>query len=98
MRAVLMRRCPYCAYCGRSLIDGRRDRRASLDHLVPRAAGGTNGTANLLLACHRCNCRKSDRPLAALRISPHRGEGVLRELASSPVTREALPAGHQFVH
>lgn len=28
---------------------------ATVDHLLPRACGGTNAQTNMRLACHRCN-------------------------------------------
>lgn len=34
---------------------------ASIDHIVPRAHGGTNDPANLQLAHLQCNAVKSDR-------------------------------------
>ena len=49
-----LRRDP-CAYCG-----GEAD---TLDHIVPRSAGGTNHWANLTSACGSCNTRKHDRSL-----------------------------------
>lgn len=42
-----------CAYCGRVLERGART--GSLDHLVPRARGGSNQLANIVLACLSCN-------------------------------------------
>lgn len=32
------------------------------DHVVPRAAGGTDALENRVLACPRCNRRKGTRP------------------------------------
>lgn len=34
--------------------------RATLDHIVPRALGGTNDCENLVLACDVCNHEKAD--------------------------------------
>lgn len=41
-----------CAYCG--------DHADTLDHVVPRAAGGVTVAENLVAACRRCNLAKSD--------------------------------------
>lgn len=42
-----------CAYCG--------DTRAhTLDHIIPRAKGGSTKRGNLLAACPTCNLAKSD--------------------------------------
>ena len=48
-----------CFYCGRSFEpDGPLQR--TVDHRVPRSAGGHDGLANLVFACHACNQRKAD--------------------------------------
>lgn len=46
-----------CQYCGTQ--PGRND--LSLDHVVPRAQGGTSSWENCVLACVRCNHTKADR-------------------------------------
>lgn len=51
-----LRRDP-CAYCG--------DRSAHLDHVVPRAKGGTNDWTNLAPACASCNQLKGSASLLA---------------------------------
>lgn len=33
----------------------------TVDHVVPRAKGGSDELDNLVLACHDCNCRKGAR-------------------------------------
>lgn len=42
-----------CAYCG-------SDRAHTLDHIVPRAKGGSTKRDNLLACCPTCNLAKSD--------------------------------------
>lgn len=54
-RAVLERDQGTCAYC-----HAEAD---TVDHIVPKAAGGTDHPANLVAACRRCNGRKQDRTL-----------------------------------
>jgi len=46
-----------CIYCG-MLAE-----RLTLDHLIPRSAGGTNTTENLLTACMGCNRDRGNRPV-----------------------------------
>lgn len=43
-----------CVYCERDLhhVDAAV---ITLDHIVPRADGGSNHTTNLVTACHLCN-------------------------------------------
>jgi 5-methylcytosine-specific restriction endonuclease McrA len=54
-----------CHYCGRGCIlkpDSACDPlRATVDHLLPVARGGTNAWANLRLACFSCNTAKADK-------------------------------------
>jgi len=44
---------PECAYCG-------RPHPTTLDHVVPRARGGSQDRKNLIGACGACNLEKSD--------------------------------------
>ena len=46
---------PECAYCGRK-------HPTTLDHVVPRAKGGSQDRKNLIGACGACNLEKSDLP------------------------------------
>ena len=55
-----------CYYCGRRMSrrrprPGERnpDEMATIDHLIPRFAGGTNDKDNLVVACRACNQIKS---------------------------------------
>jgi hypothetical protein len=48
-----------CAYCGTG------DRPLEIDHVHPRAKGGSDRIANLVIACHPCNQRKGDQSLEA---------------------------------
>lgn len=41
-----------------SIKDGPLGERATVDHVVPRARGGTNFHTNLKIVCHRCNQAK----------------------------------------
>jgi len=45
---------PWCSVCG------RRDD-LTLDHIVPKARGGTDAVSNLRVACRSCNSAKRDR-------------------------------------
>jgi 5-methylcytosine-specific restriction endonuclease McrA len=56
-----------CGICGRivELNAPKTDPdRPSIDHIIPRAAGGTNDPANLQLAHLSCNHRKHVKILA----------------------------------
>jgi hypothetical protein len=48
-----------CAYCGAG------DRPLEIDHVQPRAKGGSDRVANLVIACHPCNRHKADQSLEA---------------------------------
>lgn len=45
-----------CFYCGEP-VGGK----ATFDHLIPKAYGGTDAAANIVLAHRRCNRLKADR-------------------------------------
>ena len=46
-----------CAYCNAENVP------LQVEHIVPRARGGTNRISNLTLACERCNRTKGARPV-----------------------------------
>lgn len=46
-----------CQYCGRTLP--RRE--LNIDHVVPRARGGTSTWENVVCSCLKCNCKKGGR-------------------------------------
>jgi 5-methylcytosine-specific restriction endonuclease McrA len=50
-----------CAYCGTDLRDAA-PYQISLDHLIPREAGGTHEATNLVTACFRCNSARQSKP------------------------------------
>ena len=57
--AALLRHDNQCVYCGRS---GKRTR-LELDHVTPKADGGTDRFDNLVASCVPCNRDKDNRPL-----------------------------------
>lgn len=78
-----------CGYCGRDLRNAS-PREVTLDHLLPRSAGGDNESTNLVTACLRCNSSRQDKPWADFatggavdRISQLRYAPVNLELAKS---------------
>jgi 5-methylcytosine-specific restriction endonuclease McrA len=63
-----------CQYCGSQ--PGSEE--LTIDHVVPRAQGGTSTWENCVLACVECNAHKADRtpqqasmPLKRLPVRPH---------------------------
>jgi hypothetical protein len=59
--AIYLRDGLACAYCGDGVEDGLK---LTLDHLLPRSAGGNNDASNLITACHRCNSARGARSVA----------------------------------
>jgi len=53
-RRRLLDKDPRCQYCLRPLTLDT----STLDHIVPRCAGGANETHNFALVCRKCNHRK----------------------------------------
>jgi 5-methylcytosine-specific restriction endonuclease McrA len=55
-RKNILRRDSYkCSYCGRG------DLPLTIDHVIPRAQGGSDSWENLVTACTFCNNKKGDR-------------------------------------
>ena len=77
LKELLERDGPFCRYCGtqakrfgwrrdvhgrlRAWVDG-----LEIEHIRPRARGGTNELTNLTLACEFCNRRKGTGPAPPL--------------------------------
>lgn len=51
-----------CRYCGR----GEPDVQLHVDHIVPRAEGGTDDLGNLITSCSTCNLGKGTHQLVAV--------------------------------
>ncbi len=46
-----------CAYCGAEHVP------LQIEHIIPKAKGGSNRVSNLTLACERCNQKKGAKPV-----------------------------------
>ncbi|REJ91101.1 MAG: HNH endonuclease [Planctomycetota bacterium] len=65
-----------CQYCGKQ--PGLEE--LTIDHVIPRAQGGTSTWDNCVLACIDCNARKADR-------TPEQARMPLRHKPTRPVWR-----------
>lgn len=87
-RTVVARDGGQCAYCGNYNAD-------TMDHIVPRDAGGPHTWENVAAACRRCNHVKRNRtPEQAkmpLRFQPTRPRGAHARLLLYAVTPEWAP-------
>ena len=70
-----------CQYCGRQ--PGGEE--LTIDHVIPRAQGGTSTWTNCVLACIECNARKADR-------SPEQARMPLRSQPERPIWRPLYAA------
>ncbi len=52
-----------CPYCAKVMHTEHMHMKPSRDHIVPRGRGGPNTSANLTIACTRCNHNKGDKTL-----------------------------------
>ena len=86
-----------CAYCPASGV-GANSVALNIDHLHPRARGGTNRVANLVLACVECNRKKGARRVeeflahnpTRLRRVLAQAKAPLKDAAAVNATRWAL--------
>lgn len=88
-RGVLVRDNHSCAYCG-----GHAD---TIDHVIPRDAGGTSTYENCVAACFPCNSKKANRFLKDLGWSlpfvpkaPSLYEHLLNKTQSNPKAKEYI--------
>ena len=72
-----------CQYCGRQLAGEE----LTIDHVVPRAQGGTTSWENCVLACVDCNKLKADR-------TPEQANMQLRRTPIRPAWRPFYAANH----
>ena len=84
--AVYQRDNRKCAYCDKA---GKRVK-LEMDHVVPKASGGTDRLDNLVVACHDCNNKKANQPVG---IFLQRRPQKLAEIKSK-LGRELAPATH----
>jgi 5-methylcytosine-specific restriction endonuclease McrA len=63
-----------CAYCG------VKDVRLQIEHIHPRAKGGSNSITNLTLSCEKCNTKKGIKEVKDfLKKDPYRLEKILKQ-------------------
>lgn len=79
--AIYLRDRMACVYCLRDLHDAD-PRDITLDHVVPKADGGSNREDNLATACRTCNCSRQDKPLARF-AGPETRKHIRRNLKRS---------------
>jgi 5-methylcytosine-specific restriction endonuclease McrA len=82
-----------CLHCGARLVvglDGEPVSRATIEHVRPRAHGGTDALENLALACARCNSEKGVRHDAKPRFDGRLAE-VVESLAKRRMERWVEP-------
>ena len=80
-RNVFRRDAFTCQYCG--VRPGSHE--LTIDHVTPRAQGGTSTWANCVLACVSCNARKADR-------TPEQARMPLRSQPVRPLWRPLYSA------
>ncbi|MEX2658592.1 MAG: HNH endonuclease [Acidimicrobiales bacterium] len=82
-RAVFARDGGRCQYCGAAA--------ESIDHVVPRAKGGSHTWENVVAACRPCNTAKRDRLLSETSMVLRRRPSVPRELTWITVAVGTIP-------
>lgn len=55
MAAVLGWACAYCGITTRAELPPTHPERATVEHVVPKSAGGSSTGGNLVIACCHCN-------------------------------------------
>lgn len=60
-REVLTGKCIHCGTRHTITVEGRPLTLATIEHIVPKAHGGTDAIANIAIACARCNVGKGHR-------------------------------------
>lgn len=68
-RDTLLSRATRCYHCGKKFNSRCRP---TLDHLIALSKGGKHDITNVVVACHKCNPAKGNRPF-----NPVTGQGIL---------------------
>jgi hypothetical protein len=63
LRAAFIRYGGHCYYCGTRLKPQARPSPMSIDHVIPKALGGTNLLHNFVIACKPCNKSKGSQAI-----------------------------------
>lgn len=87
--AIVLRDGVQCVYCGRDLR-GAEPREVTLDHLLPRCAGGTNEATNLVTACLSCNSSRGAKPWVDF--APGGAKDRIEQLRHMPLNRKLAKA------
>lgn len=89
--AVYVRDSFRCLYCGTDLRHAA-PADVTLDHLLPRSAGGSNEATNLVTACRSCNSARGAKPWLdyASGGARDRIEQLRREPLNLPLARAIL--------
>jgi len=84
-----------CQYCGRHFPTSE----LSIDHVVPRTAGGGDSWENLVCACIRCNARKGGRTpeQASMRLTRKPERPKRNPLISLRLGQEKYTSWKQFL-
>ena len=69
-REVFARDAPLCIWCHAALGDHRSDNYYTMDHVIPRSAGGEYSRDNLVMSCKACNTERGN--MSVLQFMAHR--------------------------
>jgi hypothetical protein len=100
--------CRYCRVKVRTNLmeRERHDNDATVDHIIPKARGGTNSPNNLALCCRRCNHAKADRSVEefladprpeSLRAAEKRKGGTRRHTVRTIAVPDATKRGEKVI-
>lgn len=90
--AIYMRDDWTCVYCETSLRAAPTSA-CTLDHVVPRSAGGSNDASNLVTACLTCNATRRDMRLRDF----VQDEGGMRRVRNALKRRINVPAARAMM-
>jgi len=94
LRQLLVKQDFCCHWCGLRLVSPyRREHchRATVDHVIPRAKGGTDTRDNRVAACFACNQAKGDKlPAEWSPVLPARARAALAYAAGSALSSHTI--------
>ena len=82
---------PHCFYCGFEL----EWEESTADHIIPRAEGGSNDRANLVIACNSCNELKGSNVYLDMQVVGDDADFTIVRLTEARNVDGVITAGHR---
>lgn len=81
-----------CGYCGVFL----HEHELTIDHVIPKSMGGSNGLSNLMCSCKTCNSSKGTKSLEDYRLYISIGKSKYSGVITTTQYKQLVQLGQSF--